>query len=116
MVVERAGFTRAGCLLTVHVAMIPLGFVATLAGWTAAEVGRQPWVVYGVLRTLDAASRLPVASVATSLVAVLRVYNVLLAAYAYFLIRLVWHGPDDRVELPSATEPTIAKRAMMPAE
>jgi len=80
---------ESGLLLTVHVAMIPLGFVATLAGWTAAEVGRQPWVVYGVLRTLDAASRLPVASVATSLALFFVVYNVLLAAYAYFLTRLV---------------------------
>ena len=107
---------ESGLLLSVHVMMIPLGFVATLAGWTAAEVGRQPWVVYGVLRTLDAVSPVPVASVATSLILFFVVYNLLLAAFIYFLIRLVWRGPDDHAALPSHVEPTLAKRAMMPAE
>jgi cytochrome d ubiquinol oxidase subunit I len=69
-----------------------------------------------VLRTLDGASRLPVASVAASLALFFVVYNVLLAAYAYFLTRLVWRGPDDRVDMPTHAEPTLAKRALMPAE
>jgi cytochrome bd ubiquinol oxidase subunit I len=112
----RGRLHESGLLLTAHIGMIPLGFVATLAGWTAAEVGRQPWVVYGVMRTLDGASRLPVASVASSLALFFVVYNVLLAAYAYFLTRLVWRGPDDRVQMPTHTEPTLAKRALMPAE
>ena len=45
----------------------PSGFVAVLAGWITAEVGRQPYVVYGVLRTADAVSPVPAASVAASL-------------------------------------------------
>jgi cytochrome bd ubiquinol oxidase subunit I len=106
----------SGWLLSAHVAMVPLGFVATLAGWTAAEAGRQPWVVYGVLRTLDAVSPVPAASVATSLAFFFVVYNVLLAAYAYFLAKLVWRGPDDTVELPTHMMPAAAKRAAMPAE
>lgn len=113
----RAGrMHESGVLLAVHVLMVPVGFVATLAGWTAAEVGRQPWVVYGVLRTQDAASPVPMASVASSFALFVVVYNVLLAAYVYFLTRLVWRGPDDRVDLPTHAAPAAAKRAAMPAE
>ncbi len=63
-----------------------------------------------------ALSRLPVASVATSLALFFVVYNVLLAAYAFFLIRMVWRGPDGEAELPTAPEAVVAKRAVMPAE
>ena len=112
----RGRMHESGLLLAVQVGMAPLGFVATLAGWTAAEAGRQPWVVYGVLRTLDAASPAPLASVATSFALFVVVYNVLLAAYVYFLTKLVWRGPDDSVELPSHVMPAAAKRAAMPAE
>ena len=106
----------SGLLLATHVAMIPLGFVATLAGWISAEVGRQPWVVYGVLRTADAVSPVPVASVASSFALFVVVYNVLLAAYVYFLLRLVWGGSDDTVEPPVLTPQAAAIRATMPAE
>jgi hypothetical protein len=44
------------------------------------------------------------------------VYNVLLAAFLYFMLRLVWRGPDDRGELPVHAMPIMARRAEMPAE
>ena len=45
----------------------PLGFLAVLAGWFTAEVGRQPWVVYGLLRTADAVSPVPGGSILASI-------------------------------------------------
>lgn len=55
-------------------AMGPAGFVAVLAGWITTEVGRQPWTVYGHLRTADSLSPLDASAVGTSLVAFIVVY------------------------------------------
>ena len=55
-------------------AMGPAGFIAVLAGWTTTEAGRQPWTVYGMLRTADSASPLAAPAVATSLLAFVIVY------------------------------------------
>lgn len=71
----------------------PLGFVATICGWIVVETGRQPWVVYGMVRTADAASPLPAASVAVSLAVFVCVYGLLFASYLWFLSRLVKSGP-----------------------
>jgi len=74
----------------------PLGFVAILAGWTTTEVGRQPWVATGVLRTIDAASPVPAASVAISLALFVLVYGVVFTAGGYYNNRLIRKGPDER--------------------
>lgn len=73
----------------------PLGFVAILAGWIVTEVGRQPWVVQGVLRTADAVSPVATGAVATSLILFGIVYNVLLLAFFYYGLKLVLKGPAD---------------------
>ncbi len=75
------------------VAMGPAGFVAVLAGWMVTEVGRQPWVVYGVLKTRDAVSPVIASQVATSLLAYLIVYSVVFTAGALFILRLMAEGP-----------------------
>src|SRR5690606_2513728 len=62
-------------LLWSCVATIPLGFVATIAGWVTAEVGRQPYTVYGQLRTADSASPISASSVTTSLTVFVVVYG-----------------------------------------
>lgn len=72
----------------------PSGFVAVLAGWIAAEVGRQPWVVYGVLRTADAVSPVEAGSVAASLLFFLVVYSIVFTAGAIYILRLMAKGPD----------------------
>lgn len=59
------------------------GWVATLAGWYVTEIGRQPWLVTGVLRTADAVTTLPTGNVGTSLVLYLLVYAGLLTAYVH---------------------------------
>lgn len=75
-------------LLKVLVGMTFAGWVATLAGWYVTEIGRQPYLVNGVLTTADAVTRVPSGNVATSLAIYLTLYSVLLIAYisALFLI------------------------------
>lgn len=75
------------------VVMGPSGFIAVLAGWMVTEVGRQPWVVYGVLRTRDAVSPVTTGEVAVSLIAYILVYSVVFTAGALFILRLMAEGP-----------------------
>lgn len=81
----------------------PSGFVAVLAGWITAEVGRQPWVVYGVLRTADAVSPVSAASVATSLLFFIVVYAIVFSAGALYILRLIAKGPDTDEAPPRDT-------------
>lgn len=81
----------------------PSGFVAVLAGWVAAEVGRQPYVVYGVLRTADAVSPIPAGSVATSLLFFIIVYAIVFSAGALYILRLMAKGPDTEEPPPKDT-------------
>lgn len=75
------------------VVMGPSGFIAVLAGWMVTEVGRQPWLVQGVLRTRDAVSPVTTGEVATSLIAYILVYSVVFTAGALFILRLMAEGP-----------------------
>jgi cytochrome d ubiquinol oxidase subunit I len=70
----------------------PSGFVAVLAGWVTAEVGRQPWVVYGLLRTADAVSPVPGVSILTSLALFVLVYGVVFGAGIYFIAKVIRQG------------------------
>jgi len=72
-------------LLKLFVWCIPVPYLALQAGWAVAEVGRQPWIVYGLMRTKDAVSPLATSQVAISLVAFFVVY-ILLAAIDIFLL------------------------------
>jgi cytochrome d ubiquinol oxidase subunit I len=75
-------------LLRALVAMTFAGWVATLAGWYVTEIGRQPWLVTGVLRTADAVADVPAPMVGLSLTAYLAIYLVLLLAYVSVLFHL----------------------------
>jgi cytochrome d ubiquinol oxidase subunit I len=86
--------TRNRWLLYAWVAAIPSGLVAIEAGWITREVGRQPWVIYGMLRTSDAASKLPAATVGTSLFVYGVVYAILFTALMVFTWRILKKGPD----------------------
>jgi cytochrome d ubiquinol oxidase subunit I len=74
------------------VAMTFSGWVATLAGWYVTEIGRQPWLVTGVLRTADAASATPAPIIGISLSAYLAIYSVLLLAYVSVLLHMARKG------------------------
>ena len=71
--------------LMVMMAAIPLPYIAIQAGWVLAEVGRQPWIVYGLMRTADAASPVAGWQVMASMVAFVLVYG-LLGSVGYYLI------------------------------
>ena len=73
---------------------IPLPYIAILLGWTVAEVGRQPWIVYGVMKTADAVSRIAASQVAVSLAAFILVYGLLGAAAFYLIIKNARKGPE----------------------
>jgi cytochrome d ubiquinol oxidase subunit I len=79
------------------VAMGPAGFVAVLAGWVTTEAGRQPWTVYGLLRTADSVSPLAAPAVGASLVAFVVVYFAVFAAGTIYILQLMRHtpGPDE---------------------
>jgi cytochrome d ubiquinol oxidase subunit I len=82
-----------GWFLWLAMAMTPSGFIAVLAGWFTAETGRQPWVVYGHLRTADALSPVPAASVAASLATFFLVYVAMFGAGTYYMLKVIAAGP-----------------------
>jgi cytochrome d ubiquinol oxidase subunit I len=75
--------------------MIPLPYLANTVGWTIAEVGRQPWIVYGIMRTRDAVSPIQTVQVAISLAAFILVYGLLGAADFYLLFKFARKGPES---------------------
>ncbi len=76
------------------------GFVAILAGWIVTEQGWQPWLVHGILRTADALSPVPAASLATTLALFVLVYGIVFAAGIYYINRLINHGPTGAAAEP----------------
>ena len=78
-------------------AMTPAGFIAVITGWTVTEVGRQPYVVYGVLQTAATVSPVAGATVALSLAAFVVTYTFIFGAGAYYIVHLILKGPgaDD---------------------
>jgi cytochrome d ubiquinol oxidase subunit I len=79
-------------------ALTPAGFIAVLAGWFVTEVGRQPWIVYGLLRTEDAASPVIGTAVAFSLAAFVIVYTFIFGAGSYYILKLIGNGPQTEDE------------------
>jgi cytochrome bd ubiquinol oxidase subunit I len=77
------------------VAMTPAGVLATLGGWYLAETGRQPWVIYGLLRTADAVSPVPSSALLSTLIAFICIYTVFISAFLYFSIRIIRRGPAE---------------------
>lgn len=80
---------------------IPLPYIGIMAGWTVAEVGRQPWIVYGMMRTTDAVSPVPASSVGLSLLAFVVVYSFLGVLDIYLLRKYALKGPEG--DAPQST-------------
>ena len=78
--------------------MTPSGFVATIAGWMVTEVGRQPWTIYGLVRTADVVKDISVAQALHSLTLMAVVYTTTCVAVAYVLWKLIGQGPDSASE------------------
>jgi cytochrome d ubiquinol oxidase subunit I len=84
--------------------MAPSGLIALLAGWITTEAGRQPWVVYGVLRTRDASSALSAQQVGTSLLIFVIVYFLVFGTGIYYMLKLMGKGPSLSDEDPHSPE------------
>ncbi|MBI1187877.1 MAG: cytochrome ubiquinol oxidase subunit I [Alphaproteobacteria bacterium] len=82
----------------------PSGFIAVLTGWIAAEVGRQPYVIYNVMRTENAVSPVAGEQVALSLLVFMVVYAIVFSAGALYILRLMAKGPDTDEAPPTATD------------
>jgi cytochrome d ubiquinol oxidase subunit I len=83
--------------LKLMILTIPLPFVAIELGWVLAEVGRQPWIVYGLMKTSDAVSMISSSQVMTSLIGFLLVYSLLGGVGFYLIIRHVVKGPVEGI-------------------
>lgn len=80
-------------LHTVAIVMGPAGFLAVLAGWITTEVGRQPFTIYGLMRTSESHSGLEVHAVAVSLIAFIIVYFFVFGAGTFYLLRMIGKTP-----------------------
>ena len=95
----RGGFTLARlranrAILRAWLWSLPLGYIAVETGWLAREEGRQPWLIYRVLRTADAVSSLPSWVVSVSLLALFAIYALLTVFFLLYAGRLLKKGPD----------------------
>lgn len=95
-------------LVKVLVGMTFSGWVATLAGWYVTEIGRQPWLVQGVLTTKQAAATIPTPMLAGTLTMYILIYAMLLAAYISVLFYLARKAGGTEVDLPTSLTPSSA--------
>ena len=90
----RGRLMRTRGMLWVLMMAFPFPYIATTAGWMTAELGRQPWVVYGILRTKDAASPNVHAGTALfTLIGFAGLYFVLGLLFLFLVTREIAHGP-----------------------
>lgn len=81
-------------LLKLLVLNIPLPYIGLMVGWAVTEIGRQPWIVYNLMRTTDAVSPVPADNVLISLIAFIGVYSLLGILDIYLLRKFAIKGPD----------------------
>ncbi len=97
------------------VLMAPSGFVAVIAGWIVTEVGRQPYTVYGLLRTADSVSPIGTATVAASLIAFIVVYFTLFTAGLIYILRQMRQPPAHSEPVMTFDQPTRAAGFVPPS-
>ena len=113
---ERLQYERRRWLLLAVPALLPLPWLATLAGWIITEMGRQPWAVYGYLPTFQGARLPTLAQGVWGTISIVSAYLLLAVAFVLLSLRLVWLGPTARAagtittELTALTSPTWQPR------
>ncbi len=88
-------------LLIVH----PLGFIAVETGWITTEMGRQPWLVYNLMRTAEGISPIQAGNVVWSLSLFLIIFAVIGLTYSFYIMKLIGNGPDVSSPIPAAHRP-----------
>lgn len=104
----RGTLYNPGLLHRSAILMGPMGFIAVLAGWITTEMGRQPYTIYGLLKTVDSASPIDVPAISISLAAFVVVYFVVFGTGVYYLLRLMAKAPAPGEPGPSEDVPTRA--------
>ncbi len=85
-----------------------VGFVAVIAGWVTTESGRQPWIIYHILRTADAISPVPGATIAGTLALFVVAYGVVFSFGIFYINRLIAKGPDKEPDEPQVGHGVIS--------
>lgn len=93
--------------------MGPSGFIALLAGWFTTEVGRQPWVVYGVLRTKDTLSPVSAEQVGLTLIIFVMVYFIVFGVGIFYMLKLMRKGPEF-IHLAPHSEQAVIQASKRP--
>ena len=101
---QNRGFLRA------LVAIQPLGFLATELGWVTTEMGRQPWLVYNLMRTADGLSPVPPGNVIWSLSLLLIIYALIGGSYMFYVFKTLRNGPDLTSPIPPVERPAGMER------
>ncbi|MDB9371970.1 cytochrome ubiquinol oxidase subunit I [Nodularia sphaerocarpa] len=101
--------TQQRWLMRAWILAAPLGYIAIESGWIVRCVGRQPWTLYGQIRTVDSASNVPASNVLVSLSSFVIVYSLLFIAAIYFGSRIIRQGPNLDLPIPGVE---IAKPAI----
>jgi cytochrome d ubiquinol oxidase subunit I len=113
VLLARGVLDRTGWYLRLCQVAACLGFIAVIAGWITTEVGRQPWTIYGLMRTADSVSpSLSGTDVLVSLLLYVAVYLLIYPVGLFVMLRIVWRGPVP-TELPS---PIASGRPKAPIE
>jgi cytochrome d ubiquinol oxidase subunit I len=110
LLVRRGRLLRSRSVLWALMLAPPFTFVANIAGWTVAETGRQPWVVFGLMRTHEGASpasSVPAGTAIFTLLGFAGLYLVIGLVYVLIVVRIVARGPDLRAP-PTKPRPTAA--------
>ena len=94
------GIAQQRWLLKTWLFSIPLGYIAVESGWIVRCVGRQPWTVYGEIRTVDAASQIPASDVLASLTTFAVVYSILFVFAIYFATQIIRGGANLDLPVP----------------
>jgi cytochrome d ubiquinol oxidase subunit I len=108
----RGQLYRSKLLLRFAELMGPAGLVAILAGWMTTEIGRQPWVVYGVMRTSEAVSNHSALALSTTLIVFIVVYAAVFGTGIAYMLKLVAKGPEPFTD--DAPEPKATGRPARP--
>ena len=94
--------------------MLPVGFIALLSGWFVTEIGRQPWVVYGVLRTADAVGPSARRRRCAGVVYIASVMRSCSAAGIWYLVQIIRTGPKPHEPAPTLMPAARPRRGRCP--
>lgn len=95
-------------------AMGPAGLIAILAGWFTTEIGRQPWIIYGILRTADVVSQHGVLELTITLILFVLVYFAVFGTGIAYMLRLIRVGPVDHPPMGRHGGPGQPRQPMRP--